>query len=88
MFGFFIATPTGSCFGCQSLFKRPIREKFAVWSPSNWINIIDHIGCGLALATIKGNCYFYLKLIKGQTRLKFGMYFLKKKKKKKKKKNR
>ena len=54
---FFIATSTGSCFGCQKPIKRTIRPKFEVWSSSTRIRNINHIGCGLVTDTPTGSCF-------------------------------
>ena len=52
--GLVVVTSTGSCFGCQKLIKKLIRPKFDMWYPSTWVSIINHIGCGLAVATPTG----------------------------------
>ena len=36
-------TPTGSSFCCHKLIRGQIRLKFGMWTPSKWVNVIDHM---------------------------------------------
>ena len=40
----FVATPTGSCFGCQKLIDVPIRTKFDIQTTSNRVGFNKHVG--------------------------------------------
>ena len=68
---FVIIISDGSCFGYQKPIEGQIWLKFDVWSPNSQVRIINHIRCGLALATPREN-YFAINN-QGPTRLKFGM---------------
>ena len=45
-YGFVIATPSGNKFGYQKLIEGLTRQKLVMWSPSDRVSNIDHIGVG------------------------------------------
>ena len=56
---FVIAIPTGSCFGCPKLFEGLIKLKFGMWSPSDRVSIIDHVGGSVCVVW---SCHAHRKL--------------------------
>ena len=78
--GFFMATPTKSCFGCQKIINRPIRLKFDGGFQVPVCALLITCGCGngccFVIATPMESCFGCQKLIKAPIRLKFGIWIL------------
>ena len=75
MCGLVIATPIGHHYACQTLIYGPIRLKFGIWNPINWVSMINQCGCGhvhgFVLVTPTGSCLGCQKLIERTTWSKF-----------------
>ena len=46
--------PIGRYFGYQKLIYMSIMLKLDIWTPSNWVSVINNIGCVLVIATPTG----------------------------------
>ena len=54
---FFMTTHIGCYFGYQKLIYISIRPKFNIWTPINWVSVINDIEYGLTIATPTGSCF-------------------------------